>query len=231
MILLYGDLHDNAEGELFYVTKPYLERKYGEDIYNSITALIILGDCWITKRLNNKCIRKLSKHPFPTVMLQGNHEDYNWINAHKSILEPILEINSFGIKVTPKIYYLPKVCTFTIKDKRFLSVGGGLSLDKYDRVEGESWWKDEYLTTEEKELCLELISENKSFDYVLSHVAPIGIVHKVIKNKNVIYDDVSNFLQWVDHEITFKEWYFGHYHVNYDDEFHCCLYKRTILLE
>lgn len=82
-----------------------------------------------------------------------------------------------------------------------------------------SLWPQEAATEEEKEFALDNLANLKNkVDLILSHTGPIEVIeemiHKTDFTKEKFEDPVANFLSEINNIAEFKEWHFGHLHVN-----------------
>ncbi|MBQ9280631.1 MAG: hypothetical protein IJ207_00330 [Treponema sp.] len=100
-----------------------------------------------------------------------------------------------------------------------------MSDDKAWRKAHESWWEQEEWSEEEKETCLAKIKENNSFDYVLSHTGPsvgIALTDDYFCNKEnqkqLHRDSNAVFNDKIDSLISYKKWFFGHWHSDWGYE-------------
>lgn len=141
-------------------------------------------------------------------------------------------------KYIDNIYYLQRGHIYTIEGKTFLAIGGALSIDKDTnphRIVDIGWWEEELLTYKEEHDCLNLLNEIKEVDYVITHTAPKSILEKLVWRRKAdalkLKDPVSEFLDVVKDNITFKHWYFGHIHEPYTLFNFQCLYKNFVKLE
>ncbi len=168
----------------------------------------------------------------------GNHDNYD-------IIEKLPEIEMFGskvLKVSDNVFYLKRGEIYTIDDKRFLVLGGALSDDKVWRKPHESWWEHEEWSEGEKESCFAKIKENNKFDYILSHTGPsAGIaltddffcneknLKQLRNDSNVVFNDK------IDSTISYKKWFFGHWHSDwgyehYNNSKYVPLYHQGIVI-
>jgi hypothetical protein len=144
-------------------------------------------------------------------------------------------------KEEPFTAYLKRGRIYTIENKRFLVLGGALSIDKDMRRPGISWWENEYWSEDEKNSLFSLLEKNKNFDYVIAHTGPRGINRTV--NKLPVFDvnpkfhdKVAVFNEEIDKIIKCKQWFCGHWHVDkyyYDKNAkkgYQYLYKKTALM-
>ena len=72
------------------------------------------------------------------------------------------------------------------------------------------------MSEETKQYIRELTDEINSFDYILSHTAPLiyepRYLFLSVIDQSTVDKNMENFLQEIHDKITFKHWYFGHYH-------------------
>lgn len=119
----------------------------------------------------------------------------------------------------PNIYFLEDG-EHIINEKRFLIASGAYSVDKEYRLEtGKKWFSSEQMDDDTKEKISTIICLNNSFDYILSHTAPLNYEPKElflsIIDQSKVDKSMENYLQWIYENIDFdklKYWFFGHYH-------------------
>lgn len=70
-----------------------------------------------------------------------------------------------------------------------------------------------------KERLATLVCRNNSFDYILSHTAPLNYEPRYLFlsciDQNSVDKSMENFLQWIYENINYnylKKWFFGHHH-------------------
>lgn len=111
---------------------------------------------------------------------------------------------------------------YCIEDISIFVMGGGYSIDKYRRTEGVSWWPQEMPSEEEYNNALENLKRiNYKVDYIITHTAPSETVYYLsilrslgIKNDVVQEQQLTIFLDEIQRKVTYKHWYFGHFHVD-----------------
>ena len=183
---------------------------------------------------------------FTTLWCDGNHENYDRLNSSEY---PIQEWHGGKVQfIRPHVIHLMRGEVYDILDRKFFVFGGAKSHDIRDgildpkedkkkikawnkdetklfRVNHVSWWKEELPSEEEKQNGIRnLALNNNKVDFIISHGAPqmatamMGFFEK---------DDLSRYLNMIAETVDFKDWYFGHYHVDMDImcKFHC-RYKR-----
>lgn len=239
MIYLTGDVHGKSNMSRFSTNKFPEQTLLTKEDY-----LIILGDfglIWDQKATKDEryWLNWLDNKYFTTLFIDGNHD--NMTRLYK-----FPEIDMFGDrvgKISKSVFHLKRGRIYSINDKKFFTFGGGLSLDKHSRIPYISWWPEEYPSNEEINLGWKnLEKHNYKIDYVLTHAAPQSIVEEFSSNPMFlkasicpgveIKDYVSNVLEEYKQKITFKKWFFGHYHFDAEinDKFEI-LFKKIVVLK
>ena len=166
-------------------------------------------------------LQQYSNKNFTTLFIDGNHENFNELNSY-----PIEIWNGGKVhKIKDDIIHLMRGQVYTIYGKKFFTMGGADSIDRYLRVENVSWWKEEMPSLEECDEALSNLDKNNwEVDYVISHAAPDNILYRI--NPTFSHTLITNFLFTVEKDLAFKHWYFGHYHIDKEmDDKHTCLYN------
>ena len=217
-VLLSGDFHANATGELAFITKEHLRSKYSDEQFNGIKFHIILGDggfLWPgNKKTDALNFKRFAERPFPVLSVIGNHEPMLGMTlpeADIGIGETVYLVNE-----EPLVAYLKRGRVYRIDGFRFLVLGGALSIDRAHRIPGISWWREEYWSLREKTALFELLAADHEFDYVLSHTGPDSInrrlfadfIHASLK----FSDAVAALNDTVDSQIHCTGWFCGHWH-------------------
>ena len=163
---------------------------------------------------------------FTTLFVDGNHENFSLLNSF-----PVEERYGGSVHVIEEnVLHLMRGNVFTLCGERFFCMGGASSHDKEYRVPSISWWDEEIPSEAEFEYALQTLDRNDWFvDYIITHCAPTAIQHRITDwYEN---DQLTSFLQFVDDRCSFRQWFFGHYHVDAEiDEKHSALYNRIIPL-
>ena len=238
-IFVVGDLHGNSYGEArFLNSKIFKEQKNltKEDI------LFQLGDfgyLWYYKESREffkKQLKRLNfdiaKRNFQTIVIPGNHENYDEIESLevKEIFGAkcyVLELDS-GI-----IYFAKRGEVFNIDGVRILVFGGAKSIDRESRksikeidrsnfkeYKKVSWWERELPTFQEHQNALKNLAKyNNRVDFILTHTAPKPIVEKMSLEFDIdsqkILDPTTSYLEDIYKRADFREWHFGHFHINW----------------
>ena len=138
--------------------------------------------------------------------IRGNHDDPSYWQGNKA---------KQVTKLCPRFHMVKDYDTMVINDQRYLCIGGGISIDRFYRIEGRSYWSDEAILPCPKKNTIGKI------DGILSHTGftPPVLTHK--HNLQLKFPDVNKDCedeQVVLHQILDlykpKVWYCGHYHVS-----------------
>lgn len=246
-IFLTGDTHGDFTR---FSTKNFPEQKE----LDKTDYVIILGDfggIFGATKEEQYWLDWLEDKPFSLLFLDGNHENFDRLNNFL-----ISNWNGGEVhEIRPGILHLMRGQVFDIYGKTFFTMGGARSHDiqdgildpyaadfkeqyrrlskrnAYFRVDHVSWWKEELPSPEEyKEARAVLEKNNWSVDYVLSHCTASNLQVKIDPHWNT-FDPLTDFLREVQVYCEYKQWYFGHYHLNQMiDEKHQVLYEKIIEL-
>ena len=206
MIFITGDLHGHVDKSKLN-TQSFPQQK--ELTKNDF--VIIAGDfggIWDESRSENWLLRWLEKKRFTTLFVDGNHENFDLLNSY-----PVTAWKGGKVhEVRPGILHLMRGQVFQIEGMKFFTFGGADSIDKHYRKEGVSWWPQERPAEEEfDEGMNNLAKHNYSVDYVISHTAPLNIAEQLTACSTRL-DPVTIMLSVFQEKISFKRWYFGHFH-------------------
>lgn len=229
MIFITGDIHCPIDIHKLNTKNFPQQKELTKNDY-----LIICGDCgivWYSE--DSKCYKEdlywqkwFREKPFTTLFVDGNHEN------HKMLSE-LPKIDMFGGtvgKVCDSVYHLRRGEVYTIDDKKFYCFGGASSHDKEHRKEGVSWWSEEMPTMKEMNYGLDnLQKHNYEVDYVVTHCCGSD-VQKKIRNWYE-QDSLTQYFKFIDQDIKYKEWYFGHYHEDLSLGKYICLFNNIIKLD
>jgi len=174
-ILFVGDLHANA-----YAGVAAIQRAAERDV----DLIIQVGDFgfWPDQGTQHEgswarsfvgqielAIRELEQ-PIPLLWIPGNHENWREADAARED-EGLTELGLW--ETTGHISEAHPGVELGIWDKRFLFVGGAVSLDRYYRTPGHSWFPQERISDE---LGAEIASRGVGdVDVIVAHDAPAGV--------------------------------------------------------
>jgi predicted phosphohydrolase len=177
-------------------------------------------------------LKWLNDKPWTTLFVDGNHENFELLNAHP-------EIEAFGSKVgriRSSVFHLKRGRIYTIDGKKIWAFGGGYSYDKGSRTPYRSWWPDEMPTYAEMESGMNSLEAAQfKVDYIISHTAPQHITEGILSMIKPCFPEPADggelSLRKYFHEVAdkteFKHWYFGHFHVDmmFGDQYQALYHK------
>lgn len=220
-IYVTGDIHLNLDITKLNSKKFPQGKNLTKDDY-----VIICGDCgltWDNSPETKYWVDWLSNKPWTTLCIDGNHENFD------TLFSMPLE-KKFGgnvRRITDSIFYLNRGDVFEICGKKFFVMGGAESIDKQWRIPHISWWEQEIPSFSEMEYAMETLEKNDwTVDYILTHTAPSNILYQI--NPTFQRDNITNFLFEIYKNTQYKNWYFGHYHIDKTFDKHRCLYQDVI---
>ena len=199
-------------------------------------CVIICGDhggVWAGEQADGHKLDWLEAKPFTTLFVDGNHENFDLLNAY-----PEHEWHGGRVHVVrPHVLHLMRGQVFDIGGLTWFTMGGAASHDIEDgildpaapdferrywmlrrmnarfRVLGRSWWPEEMPSEAEyAEAVANLERAGWCVDCVLTHCAPTSIAQRM--NRHYQPDKLTDFLETVRQRCRFSQWFCGHYHVN-----------------
>ena len=187
--------------------------------------LVVLGDWGVVWQQKPgykeiKMLRYWEKCPWTTLVVDGNHENFDRLFSY-----PEVEFgNNIARKIGNNIYNLKRGEIYDIDGVSAFVFGGGLSIDKEQRIEGVSWWREELPSTQQMDNAITNLERKKyCVDLVLTHEAPKRFVPRLLGTNNIDYalpesmkynSPLANFFDYLYEVIDFKAWLFGHYHTD-----------------
>lgn len=252
-IWITGDIHGKP---IRFSSDSFPEQK---DMSKDKDFIIIAGDfglVWDYKGENSNekyWLDWLEDKPFTTLFVDGNHENYDRLDAY-----PVEEWHGGRVhKICPSVIHLMRGQVFDIEGKSFFTFGGASSHDistgilepddpnfkkkkkELDnnpfalyRVNHRSWWSRELPSEDEMQEGLNnLEKKNNIVDYIITH-SPCTTVLKQMDGGYGLYqsDILTDYLQTVKEKTKFTQHYFGHMHENceFPWEKSTCLYREMM---
>lgn len=245
MVFVTGDCHGNFQrfGHRYFPEQETMDR----DDY-----IIICGDyggIWSDTPEEEYWLNWLEKKSWTTLWVDGNHENFNKLNAFS-----VHQWNGGNVHyIRPHVLHLMRGQAYEIDGNTFFTMGGAQSHDIEDgildpvapdfqtrysglrhagrrrfRVLGKSWWPEEMPSDEEYLTAMETLERiGWKADYVITHCAPTSIALRI--NQNNEPDRLSDFLDMVDKRLDFQYWFFGHFHDNRAvDAKHILLWEQIV---
>ena len=217
-MVLIGDLHGGYPELLYKIKKYKLEN----------TSFIQVGDWGLgfqRRELDLKALVQidsfLQEQANRLYIIRGNHDNkWFWDNRDALKLQQIVLVQDYEL--------------LAIDGKKILFIGGGISIDRIGRTEGQDYWKDEgvnFDTLRLQSACL------KGVDITVTHIAPQeawphvlnDLVHHYIDQEKLagrylLSTELEHERQVMSNVLAAvkaagcKEWYYGHYHESYVED-------------
>lgn len=175
----------------------------------------------------------LENKPFTTLFVDGNHENFDLLNAYP---EQQWHVGRVHV-VRPHVLHLMRGQVFDIGGLTWFTMGGAASHDiddgilnpaepdfehkywkmrrmvAYFRVLGHAWWTEEMPSEAEyAETEANLEQVGWSADCVLTHCASTGVAKAA--GPGYQPDRLTDFLESVKERRQFSRWFCGHYRTN-----------------
>ena len=220
-LFITGDIHLNIDiSKLNSKNFPQ-----GNDLTKD-DFVIICGDCgltWDRSKETKYWVDWLSKKPWTTLCIDGNHENFDELFS----IESEKKWGGNVRRISDSIFYLNRGEVFEICGKKIFTMGGAESIDKEWRIPERSWWKEEMPNFMEMEYAMETLEKNNwKVDIVCTHAAPSNVLYQI--NPTFHRDNLTDFLYEIYKKLDYKEWYFGHYHIDKMFDKHRCLYQDIV---
>ena len=210
MIILTGDIH----GDITRLLNIQEEKELTKEDY-----IIVAGDFGMIWNINTyqENLKKIKKYVKAKVLfVDGNHENFNLLEQF-----PICSFaDNLAQKINDQVYRLLRGRVYKIESKTIFTFGGAKSIDRQYRILNESWWLQEEPTeTEIGYGEASLIRDLDKIDYVVTHDCPDFATYKMfhIFPRDPDYLLPKQFEYWyelIKDGKNFKQWFFGHMHVD-----------------
>lgn len=190
-------------------------------------TIIVCGDAgflWDNSPQEKRAIQKISQLPFEILFVDGNHENFSLLNK----VEQTTKYRNLVGKISDNIFHLLRGKIYTIDSKTVWTMGGAVSTDKHTRVENKTWWKEEVPSYQEQEEGVFALDNTcGKVDTIITHAGPQSVITQLAYWFEG--DEVTRYLDFIKNHTEYKNWYFGHYHLDKNiDTKHHCLYNSII---
>lgn len=204
-VLFAGDIHGNTE---------HAKWLFKHASINEVTHIISVGDFgyWVHLPRGERFVSTIAQlaedAQIKFLWIDGNHENHDILNSLTDIYgrdNPIPTPNEW-------VQYIPRGCRFSINETTFMGYGGAYSVDWLDRVEGESWWRDELIDP----FDIDLMSP-EPVDILFTHEAPYNNGEKITYKDDIQVSIAQRHLvkELLD-KVTPQFHICGHHHTRVD---------------
>lgn len=235
MIYLTGDTH--AEFKHRFNTENFPEQnKMTKDDY-----VIICGDfggVWDSGK-ESKCEKHnldwFESRSYTLLFIDGNHENFDRLYKY-----PEKEWHGGKVhEIRPHVLHLMRGQVFEIDGTKIFTFGGASSHDitggilepdapnykekkkeLYEsdlpfRINHISWWAEELATESEMEEGRKnLLKHNNEVDYIITHCCSTSTQDAIGGKGLYKADSQTDYLEYIKNNISYKKWFFAHYHEN-----------------
>lgn len=233
MIYITGDCHSD------YVRFSKENFPEQEDMTKD-DYMIICGDFGGVWNMNEESKREkwwlnwLENKSYTTLFVDGNHENFDRLNSY-----PVEEWNGGKVrKIRPSVLHLMRGQVFQLAGKKIFTFGGAASHDisggilepddpdfkakkkeldqdwKPYRINHVSWWAQELPSEKEmQEGIYNLSLHGNKVDFIMSHCCSSS-TQALIGEGMYKSDMLTQYFEQIQQKVTYKKWFFGHYHDN-----------------
>ena len=205
MIYITGDTHRQIER----FSPSFL---LGESEWTENDYLIVCGDfgfIFENDEKEKRWLDELSLKPYKILWVDGNHENFAALKEYHAQIWCGGRIH----RIRNNIFHLMRGQIFTIEGKRFFTFGGAYSIDRCLRVKNVSYWEEETPSKSDyDEAVRSLTLCDKKVDYIITHTAPREIIMRMGYYPDPHDMELTGFLEWIMYEVSYKKWFFGHFH-------------------
>jgi hypothetical protein len=173
--MLLNGVGNHGRVRVFIVGDPHCDTAVASKVITSAAdmgadVILQLGDFgfWPRTQPGRKFLRKaearLEQVGLDLWWVDGNHDDHKALHTR--------QVGADGRRrVSDHMYHLPRGHRWTWGDHEWVASGGAVSVDRYGRTEGVSWFRDEVLTDGE----VNQIIAGGAAGVVVAHDAPWGV--------------------------------------------------------
>lgn len=207
MIYITGDTH----GELVRFSNQYIP---DIESFTDKDYIIVCGDfgfIYHDDLEEKKILDYLETRPFNILFCDGNHENFDALYKYPKELWN----GGYVHRIRKNVLHLMRGQVFDIDGKKVFSMGGALSIDRYMRTLGRSYWKQEIPEKAEYQQARENLEKvNNTVDVIVTHTAPLEITKLLGGHEDPHEKDLLWFLKWVMENVNYEKWFFGHWHLD-----------------
>lgn len=212
MVFVTGDVHCPIDVHKLNTKNFPLQKSLTKDDY-----LIVCGDMGLVWSYPDGPRYKedlywqkwFNNRNYTILFVDGNHENHPMLASY-----PVVDFcGGKAHQIKDSVYHLIRGEVYTIDGKTFFCFGGASSHDKHLRKEGVDWWSEEIANLAEMNKAIDNLEKyNNEVDYIISHCCSTRVQN--IISPYYESDSMTQFFKFIEENIKFKAWYFGHYHTD-----------------
>jgi len=219
-IMVLGDLHGNVIESVGMVRKAH---------NHGISHIMQLGDFGIFPAFNDfvefldKTNHQLRLANANMYFLDGNHDNLDYLWALMKF-QPLTDRQM--LRLRSNIIYTPRGCQWTWDGKRFMTVGGAVSIDKEYRLHKEKqngpgtlWFPNEQLSDDQLDSITRhfVAGKAKPVDYMFTHDCPTNAPFRERLKPDADSQIHRQRMDELGKRVKPRYWFHGHMHTKYDD--------------
>lgn len=153
-------------------------------------------------------------------IVRGNHDNPRFFKG---------EFRDKLNKKFENVYFIEDYEVLEIEGKKIVFIGGGISIDRTHRKEGDTYWKEEAVVFDQYKLD-QIMNNNTELDIIVTHSAPNwcfpkGIDAPIVRGYIKVDEDLKQDLideretlgvlfDMLNEKYKFKYHFYGHFHQN-----------------
>lgn len=226
MIYITSDTH--IPNDMTKISADRFSRRLGVTEKDYLLICGDFGGVWAGDGTERYWLNWLDQKPFTTLFIDGNHENHRRLAAE---FPTISFHGGLAHQITNHVFHLMRGCVFHVDGVSLFTMGGASSHDRAWRTEGVDWWPEELPNEAEYARALDTLDHcGWNVDYVVTHCAPTDIQQEHFPSYPP--NALTDFLAQLDQRLSYRKWFFGHYHCDRDvDSKHICLYDRVLPID
>ncbi len=229
-IYLTGDTHNDLDLQKLIDWDGRVGRHLASDDY-----LIVAGDFgfpWDFSPTERKCVEWLESRPYTVLFVDGNHERFSYWRDR--------ECEQWHGGTTQRLVEggrCRRLCrgeVFTLNGASVFAMGGAASPDRAWRTPEVNWWQDEMPSPSELAHAQDTLDAHGwAVDYVVTHTCADSMLSAALYPaqgwERPGTDALTHFFERVLGKLSYKRWYFGHFHRDADlERRHTVLYDEVV---
>lgn len=201
-------------------------------------VLIILGDAGLNYGVENgkevDWARELKEYvaslPITLFCIHGNHEERPY-NVEGYEIQERFGAPAYINPKYPNQIFAKDGEFYNLNGYKTLVIGGAYSVDKWYRLAGHGkWFESEQPSREIKDYVEKQLEEhNWNTDIVLTHTCPTITEPRHLFlpfiDQSEVDKSTEEWLQTIADRLTFKKWYFGHFHDDWENGIYKMLFE------
>lgn len=190
--------------------------------------LLLCGDVglvWDGAAADRQLMEWYDAQPYTTLYIDGNHENHDLLSRL-----PISKWKGGRIhRLGERVVHLLRGEVYQVDGQRFFCFGGGFSVKKVTGGSKVPIWEGEMPSQQEYSMGLSNLAEHgHEVDYIFTHTCPTSCLAHLPARHPPFERELNDYLERISREVRWKNWYFGHFHVDMDIGRFRTLHRRVL---